>query len=149
MWPNNISDRHLAHCKPGWHHILGLELVWAYPPSRTKRNKETKSKVADEMEQTETKEISSNDNAENHEVDIAGEFGNFAGRADVLEAFYCYQEDDGSSDFGFGNSVKSLPSFPVELGLYREQNFQVDSQTNTSQLCRAEKIYLTRKTTTI
>ena len=46
------------------------------------------------MEQTETKEISSNDNAENHEVDIAGEFGNFAGRADVLEAFYCYQEDD-------------------------------------------------------
>ena len=60
-----------------------------------------------------------------HEVDIAREFGSLAGRADLLEAFYCYKESDVLSDFGLGNSVKSLPSFPVELGLFRTKTFQV------------------------
>ena len=60
-----------------------------------------------------------------NEVDLAREFGNFAGRADVLEAFYCYEESDVLSDFGLGNSVKSLPAFPVELRVFRTKTFQV------------------------
>ena len=78
------------------------------------------------MEKLETKEVSYSEKGDSeHEVGLAGEFGNFAGRAEVLEAFYCHQEKEGSRDFGLGNSVKIIPSFPIELGLYSEKTFQV------------------------
>ena len=71
------------------------------------------------------KEETSISNADEHEVGLAGEFGNFAGRAEVLEAFYCHQEEEGSRDFGLGNSMGSIPSFPLELGFYSEKTYQV------------------------
>jgi hypothetical protein len=81
------------------------------------------------MDSNKTEETSLS-NAYEHEVGLAGEFGNFAGRAEVLEAFYCYQQNDVSTDFGFGNSVKSLPTFPTELGMYKDKTFHVTCKMN-------------------
>ena len=58
----------------------------------------------------------------NRELGLAKEIGNFVGKAEVLKSFYCYEDKE---DFGLGNSVTSLPSFPVELGFYRDQVIQV------------------------
>ena len=81
------------------------------------------------MEKNKTEETTLS-NADEHEVGLAVEFVNFAGRAEVLEAFYCYQQHDVSSDFGFGNYVKSLPSFPMELGVYTDKTFHVTFKMN-------------------
>ena len=70
--------------------------------------------------------IANKNNEYKHDVDLAGEFGNLVGRAELLESFYCYQEDDSSKDFGLGYSMKSLPALPSELGFYRDQAFQVN-----------------------
>ena len=78
------------------------------------------------MEKLETKEGSYNEKDDSEqEVGLAREFGNLTGRAEVLEAFYCHPEEEGSRDFGLGNSVRSIPSFPIDLGLYSEKTFQV------------------------
>ena len=78
------------------------------------------------MEKLETKEGSYSEKYDSEqEVGLAREFGNLTGRAEVLEACYCHPEEEGSRDFGLGNSMGSIPSFPLELGLYSEKTYQV------------------------
>ena len=57
------------------------------------------------------------------------ELGYVEGRAELLEAFYCNtgEHEDDLKEFGLGNSFKSLPRLPSDLGHFRDQTFQVIS----------------------
>ena len=63
-----------------------------------------------------------------HAVGLAGQIGNVNGGAMLLEAFYCYPDDDHNRDFGFDDSGEGLPEFPPELEFYKNRTFEVNYQ---------------------
>ena len=59
-------------------------------------------------------------------MDIAGEIGNVLGGANLLESFYCYQDDNCKTDFRLEDPLMNLPPLPSDLDFYREKTIQVN-----------------------
>ena len=59
-----------------------------------------------------------------HAMELAAEIGNVRGGADLLESFYC-QQDTCNTDYGLGDSCKTLPPSPYDLEFSMEKTEQV------------------------
>ena len=44
---------------------------------------------------------------------------------DMERLFYCYNDEIEPADFGLGSKFDSLPSFPMELDIFTEQQMEV------------------------